>query len=83
MVGSSNTTVDSAMNCPNCASRMLDVTESWHTFAAAQGAEYLAAYVTIWHCDACQTLAGAGKIGVEWVLEPDEPSVPAPPRPTP
>lgn len=60
------------MTCPNCDAQMVDITASWHTFAAAEGAEYLATYVTIWHCPECDTLAGAGVEGVEWVLEPIE-----------
>lgn len=48
---------------------MTDVTESWHTFVEAEGAEYLAAYVTIWHCQSCNTVAGAQEDGFEWVLE--------------
>lgn len=59
------------MNCPRCGAPMNDVTESWHTFAEAEGAEYLASYVTIWHCPRCGTVAGAHESGVEWVLEPE------------
>ncbi|HEX6510052.1 MAG TPA: hypothetical protein VF221_20680 [Chloroflexota bacterium] len=51
---------------------MNDATESWHTFAEAQGAEYLASYVTIWHCPACQTVVGAQDGGIKWVMEPQE-----------
>lgn len=58
------------MNCPRCGSTMTDVTESWETFAQAQGAEYLATYVTIWHCEQCGTVAG-GEDGIEWVMEPE------------
>lgn len=57
------------MNCPTCGARMHDVTASWHTFAQAEGAEYLAAYVTIWHCLACDTVAGADDEGIQWVME--------------
>jgi hypothetical protein len=49
---------------------MNDVTESWHTFAEAEGAEYLASYVTIWHCPACETVLGADEEGVAWTMEP-------------
>src|SRR3982750_1912055 len=49
------------MDCPICGAQMDDVTESWHTFAEAEGAEYLAFYVTIWHCPRCNTVfLGAG-----------------------
>ena len=48
---------------------MNDVTESWHTFAEAQGAEYLAVYVTIWRCPQCDTVAGAQHDIIEWVME--------------
>lgn len=57
------------MQCPRCGSPMSDVTESWHTFAEAQGAEYLASYVTIWHCPACSAVAGSHEGDVEWVIE--------------
>jgi hypothetical protein len=48
---------------------MADVTESWHTFAEAEGAEYLATYVTIWSCPACGTVAGGQDDTFEWVIE--------------
>jgi hypothetical protein len=51
---------------------MEDVTESWHTFAEAEGAEYLASYVTIWHCTSCGTVVGADDDAVEWVMEREE-----------
>ena len=51
---------------------MTDVTESWHTFAEAEGAEYLASYVTIWHCPVCSTVVGADEEGIEWVMKPEE-----------
>ncbi len=51
---------------------MEDVTESWDTFSEAEGAEYLSAYVTIWHCPICGAVAGAGDDGVEWVMEREE-----------
>jgi hypothetical protein len=51
---------------------MDDVTESWHTFAEAEGAEYLASYVTIWHCPQCGTVVGASDDGIEWVMECEE-----------
>ncbi len=57
------------MECPLCGAQMNDVTESWHTFAEAEGAEYLAAYVTIWHCPNCGTVAGAQDETIEWVME--------------
>ena len=57
------------MSCPHCGAEMTDVTESWHTFAESQGAEYLADYVTIWLCPACGTVAGATGDAVEWVME--------------
>ena len=60
------------MNCPHCAHAMTDVTESWHTFAEAEGAEYLASYVTIWHCPVCSTVVGADEEGIEWVMKPEE-----------
>lgn len=50
---------------------MVDVTESWHTFAQAEGAEYLATYVTIWHCPQCNTVVGA-QDGIDWVMKPEE-----------
>ncbi|MGI8824880.1 MAG: hypothetical protein ACR2JC_04405 [Chloroflexota bacterium] len=59
------------MDCPRCAVEMTDVTDTWHTFAEAQGAEYLAAYVTIWRCANCGTVLGTGDEHVEWVVEPD------------
>lgn len=65
------------MNCPNCDAGMVDVTAHWHTFAEAEGAEYLAAYVTIWHCPLCQTVAGARDDGTEWVLDPEDAPAPA------
>jgi hypothetical protein len=48
------------------------VTENWHTFTEAEGAEYLADYVTIWYCAACTTVVGAQNGGIEWVMEPQE-----------
>jgi hypothetical protein len=51
---------------------MVDVTESWNTFAEAEGAEYLASYVTIFHCPHCNTVVGADQDGIEWVMEPEE-----------
>jgi hypothetical protein len=63
--------LDLAMDCPNCGTRTTDVTESWHTFTEANGAEYLATYVTIWHCPSCHTVVGAHDEGVEWVMEPE------------
>lgn len=48
---------------------MNDVTQSWNTFAEAEGAEYLAAYVTIWHCSSCDAVAGAHDEDIEWVME--------------
>ena len=51
---------------------MTDVTETWETFAEAEGAEYLALYVAIWHCPACGTVAGVGDDGIEWVMEREE-----------
>jgi len=57
------------MDCPHCDTTMNDVTEHWHTFAEAEGAEYLACYVNIWRCPSCQTLAGADDEGIEWVME--------------
>jgi len=59
----------SEMHCPECGTGMTDVTESWHTFAESQGAEYLADYVTIWLCPACNTVVGATDTVVEWVME--------------
>jgi len=50
---------------------MSDVTENWHMFSEAEGAEYLAAYVTIWHCLRCDTVAGAQNEAIEWVMEPE------------
>lgn len=60
------------MSCPHCGAQMVDVTESWHTFAEAEGAEYLASYVTIWYCPECTTVAGANDDGVDWVMEREE-----------
>ena len=60
------------MSCPVCRATMEDVTESWHTFAEAEGAEYLASYVTIWHCTSCETVVGAADDDVEWVMEREE-----------
>lgn len=60
------------MECPSCGTKMKDVTETWHTFAEAEGAEYLAGYVTIWHCPSCHTVAGAQDASIEWVLHPEE-----------
>lgn len=60
------------MDCPVCGAQMDDVTESWHTFAEAEGAEYLASYVTIWHCPQCDTVVGASDGSVEWVMEREE-----------
>lgn len=57
------------MRCPICNQPMIDVTESWHTFVEAEGAEYLSAYVTIWHCPACGAVAGASPEGVEWIMD--------------
>ena len=58
------------MICPTCGSGMIDVTESWHTFAESEGAEYLADYVTIWFCSSCGTVAGAeDEEEVSWVME--------------
>ena len=57
------------MNCPHCGADMNDVTDSWHTFTEAQGAEYLAEYVTIWHCPICNTVLGADDDVVRWVME--------------
>ena len=59
------------MNCPCCTGEMIDVTETWHTFAEARGAEYLATYVTIWHCPNCKAVAGAADGQIEWVMEPE------------
>ena len=69
MVGYAIPFLDGAMQCPRCGAPMTDVTETWHTFAEAHGAEYLAAYVTIWHCPACGAVAGAEGDTVEWVME--------------
>ena len=73
---------DKAMICPVCSANMRDVTDSWHAFAEAEGAEYLASYVTIWHCEACSTVVGATDERIEWIMEPeatrsDERSAPA------
>jgi hypothetical protein len=51
---------------------MEDVTESWHTFAAAEGAEYLSTYVTIWCCEDCGTVAGGEGEEIEWTMQPQE-----------
>jgi uncharacterized C2H2 Zn-finger protein len=59
------------MQCPRCGARMNDVTETWHTFTEAEGAEYLAAYVSIWYCPKCDTVAGAQNETIEWVMEPE------------
>lgn len=61
------------MLCPTCGLTMTDVTESWHTFAEAEGAEYLSSYVTIWFCESCRTVAGTEEDGaLEWVFTPEE-----------
>jgi predicted RNA-binding Zn-ribbon protein involved in translation (DUF1610 family) len=60
------------MECPNCGTNMKDVTETWHTFEEAEGAEYLASYVTIWHCPSCHTVVGVQDGSVEWVMQPRE-----------
>lgn len=60
------------MTCPVCGAAMENVTGSWHTFAEAEGAEYLASYVTIWHCPSCATVVGADDDAVEWVMEREE-----------
>jgi len=60
------------MKCPHCGAGMNDVTDSWTTFAEAEGAEYLAAYSTIWHCPKCRTVAGVDEDDVEWVIETEE-----------
>jgi uncharacterized Zn finger protein len=60
------------MTCPTCGHPMEDVTESWHTFAAAEGAEYLSTYVTIWRCQDCGTVAGGEGEEIEWVMQPQE-----------
>ncbi len=57
------------MECPQCSQSMTDVTDSWHSFAEAEGAEYLATYVTIWHCSACETVAGVDQDRIEWLME--------------
>lgn len=62
------------MGCPRCGLEMSDVTESWHTFAEAEGATYLTSYVTIMHCPGCGTVAGMSDDGMEWVLEPEAPA---------
>lgn len=59
------------MECPQCGAPMSDVTGVWHTFAESQGAEYLAAYVTIWRCPRCDTVIGADDETVKWVMEPE------------
>ena len=66
------------MECPHCRHAMVDVTDSWDTFAEARGAEYLASYVTLWRCPNCGTLAGASGITIEWVTEPEESPTPSP-----
>lgn len=70
------------MDCPSCTTDMSNATESWHTFDEARGAEYLASYVTIWHCPACQTVVGAHDDQVEWTMEQEavlqEDELPAP-----
>lgn len=60
--------------CPTCGSVMADVTETWHTMAQAEGAEYLASYVTIRQCPVCATVTGAAGDEIEWVMEPEEPA---------
>jgi predicted RNA-binding Zn-ribbon protein involved in translation (DUF1610 family) len=60
------------LKCPNCGTNMKDVTETWHTFVEAEGAEYLASYVTIWHCPSCHTVVGSQDGSVEWVMQPRE-----------
>lgn len=60
------------MLCPRCHSDMRDVTESWHTFAEAEGAEYLSSYVTIWLCERCHLVAGSSDEDLEWVMEREE-----------
>lgn len=60
------------MICPVCGAQMKDVTQAWHTFSEAEGAEYLSSYVTIWRCPTCGALAGAGEDGLEWVMEREE-----------
>lgn len=57
------------MECPVCGAPMTDVTEIWHTFEEAEGAEYLADYVTIWHCAACGSVAGAEDEMITWMME--------------
>jgi rubredoxin len=64
--------MDRSMICPHCSAQTDDVTENWHTFTEAEGAEYLATYVTIWHCSVCETVVGAQNGGIEWVMEPQE-----------
>lgn len=59
------------MLCPICQHDMQDVTESWHTFREAEGAEYLAEYVAIWICSACRTVAGVSEEQIEWIMEPE------------
>lgn len=60
------------MDCPQCGALMNDVTDSWATFAEAEGAEYLASYTTIWHCPACRSVAGVDEDDVQWVIEAEE-----------
>ncbi len=64
------------MDCPQCHTPMVDVTDSWHTFVEARGAEYLASYVTIWDCPTCHTLAGTADEDVEWVMRAEGAAVP-------
>jgi hypothetical protein len=60
------------LDCPNCGAALTDITESWHTFRESHGAEYLATYVTIWHCPSCHTVVGGQDEEPEWVIEPEE-----------
>jgi hypothetical protein len=60
------------MICPHCGAQAHDITESWHTLPEAEGAEYLATYVTIWCCSSCHTLVGTHQGDVEWIAEPQE-----------
>lgn len=60
------------MQCPVCSTAMTDVTDSWHTFAEAEGAEYLASYVTIWYCPQCRTVVGTEGNETKWVMEREE-----------
>lgn len=59
------------MICPHCSAEAEEVTDAWHTFPVAQGAEYLSTYVTIWHCPACETMVGTRNGSIEWVIEPE------------